>query len=64
MFCVQENAATDSGDMNQARAQLAPELMWGTAKLILDTVPGEDGEPGSRQTTTRAVPDVLTSRLS
>jgi hypothetical protein len=46
------------------RAQLAPELMWGTAKLILDTVPGEDGEPRSRQATTRAVPDVLTSRLS
>jgi len=36
-------SAIDS--MDEARARLADELMWGQSKLLFDTVPGEDGEP-------------------
>jgi putative cardiolipin synthase len=46
---------SDIGDINRARAQLEPELMWGSAKLILDTVPGDDGEPRSPANATNTV---------
>jgi len=33
------------GSITLAQARLADELMWGKARLIYDTVPGENGEP-------------------
>lgn len=32
-------------DIPQARVQLSEQLMWGPARLLFDTVPGENGEP-------------------
>jgi len=36
---------SDIGGIEQARTRLADELMWGDSKLLLDTVPGTDGQP-------------------
>jgi putative cardiolipin synthase len=36
---------SDIGSIGQARTRLGDELMWGEARLIYDTVPGENGEP-------------------
>ncbi len=33
------------GNVDQARERLAQELMWGSCRLVFDTVPGENGEP-------------------
>jgi putative cardiolipin synthase len=41
--------------IEQARARLEPELMWGNSKLLLDTVPGADGEPEAPKEATNTV---------
>ena len=46
---------SDVGGIEQARARLEPELIWGTSKLLLDTVPGEGGEPEVPKNATNTV---------
>jgi putative cardiolipin synthase len=46
---------SDVGSLEQARARLEPELMWGTSKVLLDTVPGADGEPEAPKNATNTV---------
>ena len=36
---------SDIGSMDQARARLSDELMWGNSRLLFDAVPGADGQP-------------------
>ncbi len=33
------------GSLTDAKARLSTELMWGESRILLDTVPGDDGEP-------------------
>ena len=46
---------SDVGSIEQARSRLEPELVWGTSRLLLDTVPGEGGEPEAPKNATNTV---------
>ena len=46
---------SDVGSIEQVRTRLGPELMWGPSRILLDTVPGEGGEPKSPQNATNTV---------
>ncbi len=43
------------GTIENAGAKLASNLIWGRSKLLLDTVPGENGEPESPKEATNTV---------
>ena len=43
------------GAIENAHAELASNLIWGSSKLLLDTVPGENGEPESPKKATNTV---------
>jgi putative cardiolipin synthase len=36
---------SEIGSLTDAKARLSTELMWGESRILLDTVPGDDGEP-------------------